>query len=93
MWTDFNTGDVTGIGRIPYGNLSKLGCIISGLPEGIEFKQPKEYSSCELRMIFNCLNKITFHKIADNNVENITIERDETIEHENQEVEMTIEQA
>ncbi len=60
--TDFNTGDVTGIGRIPY---------------------------------VNSLKKITFHQVADINVDNITIDREETIaiERENEEGETTIEQA
>ena len=46
-------------------------------------------------MIVNCLKKITFHQIADINVDNITIDREETIaiERENEEGETTIEQA
>ncbi len=41
-------------------------------------------------MIFNCLHKITFHEIAD---DNITVEGEEMIAIELEEGETTIEQA
>lgn len=40
--------------------MSRLGCIVTGLPDGIDFKQPKEYSSEELRKIHSSLDNIKF---------------------------------
>lgn len=56
----FILGEVTGKGRIPYSDMSRLGCIVTGLPDGIDFKQPKEYSSEELRKIHSSLDNIKF---------------------------------
>ena len=33
-------GEITGKGRIPYGDLSKLGCVVTGLPQGLELSSP-----------------------------------------------------
>lgn len=77
-----HAGEITGKGRIPYGDLSKLGCVITGLPQGLEFKQPKQYSSSELRRILDSMDKIKFLEIPDFSGENDFVQREETIEQE-----------
>lgn len=57
--------EATGKGRIPNGNLSELGCHVTGLPEGISFKQPSQYSYSDLRTVCNSLRNIKFMKIAE----------------------------
>lgn len=66
IWFNFDAaGEITGKGRIPYGDLSKLGCVVTGLPQGLEFKQPKQYSSSELRRLLDSMDKIKFLEIPD----------------------------
>ncbi|XP_019852225.1 PREDICTED: uncharacterized protein LOC109582074 [Amphimedon queenslandica] len=55
--------EATGKGRIPYGKLNELGCHVTGLPEGISFKQPSQYSFSDLRTVCNSLSDIKFMKI------------------------------
>ncbi len=56
----YTVGEATGKGRIPYGQVNELGCIVTGLPQGIEFKQPNQYLSSELRLIINNLDTVQF---------------------------------
>ena len=56
-------GEVTGKGRIPYSHISHLDCIVTGLPEGVIFKQPKEYNAEDLRKMYNGLDNIKFLSI------------------------------
>ena len=51
---------ITGKGHIPYSNLLDLGCTITGLPNGIEFKQLSLYTNKELKMIHNNLDNMKF---------------------------------
>lgn len=74
-----STGNLTGKGRIPYGNLAKLGCIVAGLPQGIELKQPKLYSSSELRKMFDKIDAIKFLPISNFSTVTPDVGREETI--------------
>lgn len=79
--SDSILGNVTGKGRIPYGDLTKLGCFVSGLPQGIEFKQPKLYSSSELWKLFDSIDNVKFLAISESDLNTATLEvgREETI--------------
>ena len=82
--TDYITGNTTGKGRIPYGDLAKLGCVITGLPHGMDLKQPNQYSSSELRQLYDCIENIKFLEIPDFTDQEVVIEQEEIItsEHE-----------
>lgn len=75
-------GDITGKGQIPYGDLAQLGCVITGLPQGMDLKQPNQYSSSELRLLYNCIDNVKFLEIPD--LTDQEIEQEEVIasEHE-----------
>ena len=78
-----NAGDVTGKGQIPYGDLAKLGCVITGLPRGIAFKQPSQYSSSELQQVFNCIDNIKFLEVPEFTDQDVIVEQEIiTSEHE-----------
>ena len=64
--------------------MSKLGCVVSGLPQVIELKQPKDFSSCELRRILDSMDKVKLLQIPDftNDSDSLIVEREETIELE-----------
>ena len=74
-------GNVTGKGRIPYGDLTNLGCVVAGLPQGMEFKQPKLYSSSELRKIFDNIDSIKFLAISNFNTVTPDVGREETVDN------------
>ena len=57
-------GALTGKGRILYGDLTILVCIVSRLPQGIQFKQPKQYTSSELRRVYDNIDSIKFVAIS-----------------------------
>ena len=93
--SDSFIGNITGKGRIPYGDLTKLGCFVSGLPQGIEFKQPKQYSSSELRKLFDNIDHVKFITISESDLNTVTLEvgREETIagdEDEESEIEQEL---
>lgn len=73
-------GDATGKGRVPYGDLSKLGCVITGLPPGIELKQPNQYSSSELQLLHKSIDRVKFLEIPDLSGQVVVAEQDITNE-------------
>ena len=54
---------------------------MSGLPQGIEFKQPNQYSSSELRKLFDSIYDVKFLAISESDLNTVTLEvgREETI--------------
>ena len=66
---------------------------MSGLPQGIEFKQPKLYSSSELRKLFDNIDHVKFLAISESDLNTVTLEvgREETIAG-NEDEESVIEQ-
>ena len=71
-------GEVTGRGRIPYGDLAKLGCVVTGLPHGLDLKQPSQYSSSELWLLHSCIDNVKFLEIPDLTDQEV-IEQDEIV--------------
>ena len=58
--------------------------VITGLPRGMDLKQPNQYSSSELRLLYNCIDNVKFLEIPDLTDQDVAIEQEEvtTSEHE-----------
>ena len=58
------TGDVCGVGRIPYSQPQKMKAIAVGSPAGVDFKQPAMYKAEELRLVYNGLSSFRFIRLC-----------------------------
>ena len=57
--------------------MANIGCVITGLPQGMDLKQPSHYSSSELRLLHNCIDNVKFMEIPD--LTDQVIEQEETV--------------